>query len=234
MPYLVARRPEIQAGHIQITDLFPNQSLANPTIDPKPQGPFYVRPADFGTAFGSTPVLISSGNEVIVEQDSKGLTAYLLRHVENGLGEALTAQEAVLVANEVKAFVEAGLQISNADLNTAVANAGLASDFDGNATTSNGVVEDVIRILSGETYILPAGTKIQDGNGAFIPVIGDAGLQSDVRRLVDRDASWKVSLSSGSLRGLVSTLPEGNDFAGAESRDPLITVYNSDGTLYPV
>lgn len=234
MPYLVARRPEIQAGHIQITDLFPNQSLANPTIDPKPQGPFYIRPSNFGTDFGSVPVLISSGNQVVVEQDATGLSAYLLRHVEDGTGEALTAQEAVAIAEQIKELVVTGAQISNVDLNTAVTNTGLASDFDGLASTSNGVVEEVIRILSGESYILTAGTKIQDGNGAFIPVIGDAGLQSDVRRLVERDASWKISLSSGGLRGLVSTLPETNDFAGVKSRDPLITVYNADGTLYPV
>jgi hypothetical protein len=208
--------------------------LANPTIDPKPQGPFYIRPADFGTAFGSTPILISSANEVIVDQEAKGLSAYLLRHVEDGTGEALTAQEALTIAGLIKTRVVAGAQISNADLNNAVADAGLPSDFDGTATTSNGAVEDVIRILSGETYILPAGTKIQDGAGAFIPVLGDAGLQSDARRLVTKDASWQISLSSGSLRGLVSTLPEDNDFAGAKSRQPLITVYNSDGTLYPV
>lgn len=234
MPYLVARRSEIQSGHIMITDLFPNQSLANPTIDPKPQGPFYIKPANFGSSFGQTPNLISNGQEVIVESDAYGLVAYLLRHVEDGTGAAITVLNAVAISDAIKALVRTGAAITANALNNAVIAGGLASDFDGSGTTSNGEVEHVLRILAGESYVLSKGVKIQDAQGAFIPVLADAGFQDDVRKLVDRDASWKISLAQGSLRGLVDALPVENNFAGGTSTDPLITVYNSDGTLYPV
>jgi hypothetical protein len=232
MPYLVARRSEIKSGHIMITDLFPNQSLANPTIDPKPQGPFYIKPAIFGSSFGETPNLISNGQEVIVESNAFGLVAYLLRHVEDGTGASLTVSEAVEIANAVKVLVRSGAVINAVALNTAATAGGLVTDFDGNGTTSNGEVDHVLRILSGESYVLSKGSKIQDGQGNFVPVIADAGFQGDVRRLVNKDASWKISLAQGSLRGLVSATE--NEFAGGTSTDPLLTIYNNDGTLYPV
>lgn len=232
MPYLVARRSEIKSGHIMITDLFPNQSLANPTIDPKPQGPFYIKPANFGSSFGETPNLISNGQEVIVESDAYGLVAYLLRHVEDGAGAAITVLNAIAISDAIKVLVRSGAVINANALNNAVVAGGLASDFDGGGTSSNGEVEHVLRILAGESYVLSKGTKIQDAQGAFIPVLADGGFQGDVRRLVSKDASWKISLAQGSLRGLVSATE--NEFAGGTSTDPLLTIYNADGTLYPV
>ena len=43
MPYIIARRPEIQNGSVQITDLFPNESQRNLVNDPRGQGPFLCK-----------------------------------------------------------------------------------------------------------------------------------------------------------------------------------------------
>ena len=235
MPYIVARRVEVQAGALQITDLIPNQSLANPTVDARPQGPFYVRPADFGAKFGSIPQITSTQSQRTLSSEARGVSAYLLRHVENGANEALTATEAVDIAKEIETLVRNGSVINAKALNDAcVAVLGVGRDFDGTATNSQGVVEEMLRILAGETYILPQGAEIQDAQGNFVPVIGDTGLQSDVRTLVERDASWKISLAQGTLRGLVDPQPETSVFGGGDSLEPLVTLYKADGTLYSI
>ena len=55
-----------------------------------------------------------------------------------------------------------------------------------------------------------------------------------MRTLVERDSSWKISFSEGSLAGLTSVRDavNGDLFAGVRSTSPLLTVYNDDGTLY--
>ena len=235
MPYIVARRVEVQAGALQITDLIPNQSLANPTVDARPQGPFYVRPADFGAKFGSIPHITSTLSKRTLSSEARGVSAYILRHVENGANAALTATQAVDIAKEIEALVRSGAVINAKALNDACVDVlGAGRDFDGTATNSNGVVEEMIRILAGESYILPQGAEIQDEQGNFVAIIGDAGLQRDVRTLVEKDASWKVSLLQGTLRGLVDPQPATSVFGGGDSLDPLVTLYQADGELYPV
>lgn len=221
MPFIVAKSSSIQNGSVMVTDLFPNQSQANPAIDPQPQGPFYVRAPEYGHGAGKTP-LLNSTSGISFASAGEGLVSYLLRRVadhNNGAGSlAITLANAIAIAEAIQARLEGGLSITDANLNALVlAEVGNASDFDGSGSDSSGDAAEVLAILAGETYLVSAGTQIETALGAYVPVLADAGFQGNRRSLVDRDSSWRISRQEGVLGGL--------EAAG------LVSLYNSDGTL---
>jgi hypothetical protein len=221
MPFIVAKSSSIQNGSVMVTDLFPNQSQANPAIDPQPQGPFYVRAPEYGHGAGKTP-LLNSTSGISFASAGEGLVSYLLRRVadhNNGGGSlAITLANAIAIAEAIQARLEAGQSLTDANLNALVlAEVGNASDFDGSGSDSSGDAAEVLAILAGETYLVSAGTQIETALGAYVPVLADAGFQGNRRSLVDRDSSWRISRQEGVLGGL--------ETAG------IVTLYNSDGTL---
>ena len=242
MPFILARRSEIQNGSIQITDLFPNATQSNPGIDPRPQGPFYVRVPNIG-ASGQTRPFIKTNTDGSLEflKRCNGLVAYLIAHVEAdpggnaGDGPALTVVEAEAVADLIITRVRAGGTVTLANVNddlTAVA--GGATDLDGAAGNSNstGSLAEVLAILAGEDYIINGGVSIQTAGGVFAPVIAPGTLGTTMRTLVPNDSSWKISFSEGVLSGLTGVQNANRAFAGVKSATPLLTVYNDDGTIY--
>jgi len=242
MPFILARRSQIQNGSIQITDLFPNATQANLVNDPRPQGPFYVRVANIGST-GRTRPFIKTNADGSLEflTQCNGLVAYLIANVEvdpggnGGDGPALTVPEAEEVAGLILARVQAGGTVTllnvNADL-TAVA--GGATDLDGQLAGSNstGSLVEVLAILAGEDYIVNAGVAIQTAGGVKAAVIAPGTLGTTMRTLVPQDSSWKISFSEGVLAGLVGAQNPNLAFAGVKSATPLLTVYNDDGTIY--
>ena len=241
MPFILARRSEIQNGSIQITDLFPNVSQRNLTNDPIGQGPFYVRVANIG-AIGKTRPFIKTNADGSLEflQSCNGLVAYLLANVHadfGGAGDALTVPQAETAASLILGRVQAGQTLQVGDINTILSGADVvdaATDLDGAAVGSNstGSVTEVLAILAGEDYTVAGGVPIQAANGAFAPVIAPGNLGTTMRTLVPNDSSWKISFSEGSLAGLVANQPVNLAFAGVKSTTPLLTVYNDDGTIY--
>lgn len=221
MPFIVAKSSSIQNGSVMVTDLFPNQSQANPTVDPAPQGPFYVRAPEYGHGAGKTP-LLNSASGISFASAGEGLVSYLLRRVadhNNGGGSlAITLANAIAIAAAIQARLEGGLSLSNADLTGLVlAEVGNASDFDGSGSDSSGEASEVLAILAGETYLVLAGTQIQTALNAYVPVLADAGFQGNRRSLVAKDSSWQISRQAGVLGGL--------ETAG------IVSIYNSDGSL---
>lgn len=110
----------------------------------------------------------------VVAATNYGLIAYLREHVNLDPGTTntiLTSAQAVAMAAAITALVDAGSNVDAAALNAAAATATVlvgASDFDGTVVGSSlsfGAVEDVLRLLSGETYVLPINT-ILCANGA--------------------------------------------------------------------
>ena len=241
MPFIIARRSEIQNGSIQITDLFPNATQSNPGIDPRPQGPFYVRVANIG-ATGRNRPLIKTNSDGSLEFLSKcnGLVAYLIANVEadhGGAADALTIPQAEEAASQILARVRGGLKLEVGDVNTIlsgaqVVNAATFLDGEGNPSDSTGKLSEVLAILAGEDYIVAAGTPIQDDAGAFQNGINPGVLGSTMRTLVPQDSSWKISFSEGVLGGLVGAQDPKLAFAGVKSATPLLTVYNDDGSIY--
>jgi len=211
MPYIVVRDASAQNGSIQIHDLAFNKSQANPVLDPVPQSPVHVRTPVWGIEFGKLPVLNTVGANVTTQGSATGVLAYILRRVEDGNGDALTVPNAVAIVNGIKTIVEGG-----GVLNLAALDALVPADFDGAGSNSTGDVEELIRIISGESYTVPSTTQIQD-NGGLIAVLADDFFGSDVKRLVTNDLSWRTSFESGALRALTA--------------NNTVTLYEPDGAL---
>ena len=234
MPFILARRAEIQNGSVQITDLFPNASQSNPGIDPKPQGPFYVRTANIGATGRTRPFIkTNADNSTEFLQSCNGLVAYLIANVEadvNNDADALTVPEAEEIATGILARVRAGQILTLAEINTVCD--GVSADSGLDQGNSTGSVSDVLSILAGEDYNVNAGVPIQDAAGNFAIVVGAGYLGMSMRKLVPNDSSWKISFSEGTLGGLVSYQPVNLAFAGVKATTPLLTVYNDDGTIY--
>ena len=234
MPFILARRSEIQNGSVQITDLFPNATQSNPGIDPRPQGPFYVRVANIG-ATGRTRPFIKTNTDGSLEflQKCNGLIAYLIANVEavpNAAANALTIPEAEEIADGIVALVRAGAILTLAEINKICD--GVSADSGLDQGDSTGSVVSILSILAGEEYTVNAGVPIQDAGGDFVNGIDPGTLGSTMRTLVANDSSWKISFSEGTLAGLVSAQPADLQFAGVKSTTPLLTVYNNDGTIY--
>jgi hypothetical protein len=236
MTFIIARREEIQNGSVQITDLFPHQSQRNLVNDPKPQGPFQVRVPVLGTEFGSIPKLIAKGNERSFDGEGLGLVSYILVHIEDGAnGDALTLDQAKGIVSDIISAVRGGTKLEIADLTAIIkAQVNAGSDFDGFGGNSSGEVSHILRILSGESYKVPNGTSIQDAQGNYIPVVGDYFFGNNIRRLVQNDMSWKTSIAQGQLRAFTTVKDpvHGDLFAGVKSTSPMLSIYNSDGSLY--
>ena len=234
MPFILARRSEIQNGSIQITDLFPNATQSNPGIDPRPQGPFYVRVANIG-ATGRTRPFIKTNTDDSLEflQSCNGLIAYLIANVEadpNGDADALTIPEAEEIADGLMTRVRAGQTLQLADINAVCNGVSAGSGLDQGDST--GTVVSVLSILAGEAYTVNGGVPIQDAGGDFVNGIDPGTLGTTMRTLVANDSSWQISFSEGTLAGLVANQPVNLQFAGVKSTTPLLTVYNDDGTIY--
>lgn len=234
MPFILARRSQIQNGSIQITDLFPNATQANLVNDPRPQGPFYVRVANIGAIGRTRPIIkVNADTSLAFLTRCNGLVAYLIANVEadpNGAADALTVVEAEEIAQGILARVQDGLALDLNGINGVCNGVSAGSGLDQGDST--GSVAEVLAILAGEDYIVNAGTPIQDAGGDFANGIAPGSLGTTMRTLVPQDSSWKISFSEGVLGGLVGAQDANKAFAGVKSATPLLTVYNDDGTIY--
>lgn len=236
MPFIIARRSEIQNGSVQVTDLFPNDSQRNLVNDPKGQGPFYVRVANIGSTGPSRPIIkVNADTSTEFLREAKGLVAYLVANIEadpNGAADALTIAEAEQIADGLLTRVRAGQSLTAVNVNAVCDGVSAASGIgQGNSTAT---LTDILSILAGEEYTVAGGIPVQAANGTFAAVVGPGVLGSTMRTLVPNDASWKISFSEGSLRSLttVRDAVNGDLFAGVRSTSPLLTVYNNDGSIY--
>jgi len=232
--YLIARRAEVQSGSVMVTDLFPNESQRNTAIDPVGAGPIYVRQVDLGVKGKFRSILSTDPNTSVISfhREARGLVAFLIKNVASGAnGDALTVAEATIGAKLILKEVRDGNALTAARVNDILDDntvGGAGTDI-----TANSSISELLRVLSGETYVVKAGSSIQAGNGAFIPDLNaSAGFQNDVRHPVDGDSSWLLSAEEGVLAGLKSDRSAKVGFAGVLTTDPIVTVYNSDGSLF--
>ena len=234
MPFILARRSEIQNGSIQITDLFPNVSQRNLVNDPIGQGPFYVRVANIG-ATGKNRPLIKTNTDGSLEflRKCNGLVAYLIANVEadpGNVADALTVVEAEQIADGILTLVRTGAILTLAEINKVCDGVSGGSGLDQGDST--GSVVSILSILAGEEYTVNAGVPIQDAGGDFVNGIDPGTLGDTMRSLVANDSSWKISFSEGVLSGLTGAQDATKAFAGVKSATPLLTVYNDDGSIY--
>lgn len=228
MPFICLRRTDIPNSTLQVTDFWPNKSQANPAIDPQPQGPRYVsQPA--------APALVAlsstGGAQRFFGVAQSGLSAYLLANVQVGAaGPALTPAQALTAANALVAAMRTGAVLNLAAINAILNAAAAGATLTGNSST--GAITDVLRILSGATYTVPAGAVVQVAGPTFNPQASPAAWNAanfDFDTYVDvnvADSSFYISLAQGKLNGFTSP-----SFSYKGTTGAALVVYDNAGAV---
>ena len=220
-PVICIRDASIKNGQLMVKDLFPNRSLANPVIDPAPQGPRYLRVVE-------TPTLPTLTGTVIAKTVS-GLAAYCLVTFDQGAaGANITPAESVLIAEAIISEMRTGGDLETADIN------GLIAPLQGLAGTGIGLgastatVNNILQILGGATFTVPAGYDLEDAQNAaqFLSEADQASSFSEFfNPVLFEDSSFWISLAQGDLLGLKSSR---TDRSGTVL-DPFVVVYSGTG-----
>lgn len=230
MPFICTRRADIPEGLVRVDDLWPRKAPRESAIyDPVPQGDLYLRQPLNERVF----VAERAAAERLVRTDFRGLTAYILDAFSSPVGEALTGQEAHAVAVALIERMRDGESLTLADhidIHTAELG-GPPADFVATAVT------DTLRILSGESYLLPAGSLLQDDGGDWVPELAGQWEGKAVGRdsyydsyydgrFVYNNSDLRKSMSAGRIFGFLRS-----DFRHLGVEGPAVVVYNDNGTL---
>lgn len=213
-PAICVRDTAISNGQLMVKDLWPNRSQANPVLDPVAQGPRYLRVVE-----NELPVVAND----TVSRAVKGLTAYLLANLEDGAGARITVTNAVNMASPIIALMRAGAPITEAVLvapagpiKAEIAGAGLG------VGDSTATLNDILQILAGARYVVPAGHILEVG-GAFQQP-SDFFDYTVMSPIVEEDSSFWISLAQGDILGMKSPRTVKNVVL-----DPYVVVYDGEG-----
>lgn len=225
MPFICLRRTDIPNSTLQITDLWPNKSQYNPVIDPPAVGPLYINAP-------VTNTVTLSGAFAFVA-DTVGLAAYLTVNVQRagGGGSALLPANATNMANAIITRMRSGLSLALADINALLAGVVAGTVLTGGGSLSTGAVADVLRILSGTPYTVPAGTTVEAA-GVFTPQGSPAAFNASCfndsfQIILPTDDSFYKSLSYGKINGF-----KDSGFVYLGTAGAAITVYDNAGGVF--
>lgn len=192
--YIVPRRSDVVGLGIGLTDLKPNAGQKNSIYDGQHQNVYVQESLDArgapvvnGLVYVSGPLnstmtanavaddTTGGGDDVTAMAATNfGLAAYLKDRVHRaGIAAAnngeLAFAECNAAADLITADVEAGVTLNLARINVHLAATVAQTDLTGASGNSKsfGSVEDIMRILSGEVYRLPALTIIENVAGQF-------------------------------------------------------------------
>lgn len=219
-PAICIRDTSISNGQILVKDMWPNRSQANPVVDPAPQGPRYLRVTEATTL----PVVAAGA----VTTEVSGLAAYLLVNLDDGtndpaVGAAIAEADAKTIADALVAEMRAGNSLDLAAINVVIA-ATVATAGVGIAT-STASVEDILQILAGARYTVPAGHVVEVA-GEFQPVATSFFDYSVMSPVLEEDSSFWISVAKGDLLGLKSTRTVDGVVV-----DPYVVVYDGLGNV---
>ena len=209
--YIVLARNDLDDSLLQVLDLRPNASQFSPAYDGQDNvqthnSTHYL--LDGVNAAVATVAGAGGGASLDTAAVTYGLSAYLLDHVEDtGGNESLTAAEAVAISGLIEADVAAGVALTLARINVHINNpAGVAgSDLDGTLGNSTGTVEEILRILAGERWRLPAASQVRTNPGLFDAVVRGAFVTAANVELPDSVRTTQTAARA--LRGRSSTSP---------------------------
>ena len=191
---------------LQVTDLWPYKSQRG-IYSPQGLGPFYCNQA------ANNAVTVAGGATTAVVE---GLTAYLIANLDSAATTVnFTAAEAATVAGLIFTDVYTGAARPgdtaigsariNVHANATVAGAGLNTNAgpDGNAapTLAQHVV-NILQILSGARFTLPAGTANNTavpGTGTYNSQVMNQAQFLAAARIADTDSSLNNSMLNGQL-----------------------------------
>lgn len=220
MPYITMRRTDIPNGILQVWDLWPNDSQRNYTLDPPGQSG-YVRQIPLNQTVATT-----GAGPILTVRDYCGLAAYLIDNVEDSSTTALTAAVANAASLLIIGRVRGGLPLLLADVDAALIAAGATAGTGLTAGNSTGVLAEVLALLAGAKYMLPAGSEIEDAGNLFVPGPHGAFEEPPHTRLVLQTGAFNVSNGAGLLFGYKQPVFEYNGVLG-----PAVTIFADNGAL---
>lgn len=186
--FFIPLRNDLGGLNLQIVELTPNTSQKNSVYDGEGQSGYihFMSDAPGETVVsGNSYVSGSRTTSPLADTDEDGFTfttaaefgllAYLRERVHVNPGDDtdyLTSGEAEDIVSDILSRVMAGSSLTASDINSIINSnvSGNDSDLTGDAAGSSsfGSVEDILRILSGETYLVKAGTILADDGGEFM------------------------------------------------------------------
>lgn len=226
--FVTLKRTDIPNGTLLIRDLWPNPSQYNPVIDPLPQGPFYI-----SNPSNSKVTVVVNGESRTLKKASTGLTAYLLATMNgagNGAGgfNSLTQAQAESIADAILVAMRAGNPL--ADTNIETIGQGVVAAVDLAQSTIS--VPNILAILSGAVFTLPAGHVIQNvgaGSGVFaslsIPNQAQYFVGDNNQRILTSDLA--VSSAEGALSVMLT-----DNFTYKNVQAQAVVIYKDDGAVY--
>ena len=237
--FLLLRRADIPNGSLQIDDIRSPSEHSNQ--GPRIQGPIYLRQPDNERTFTAVG---SSASERVYRTAFSGLAAYVQDNFSDPAGAMITDGDAM----------DAALALINR------VRMGWALDWDSIEVTLTGVLgggpkdtsmgdagptffpSEIMRILGGETYTVPAGSVLQNqfGNWLYIrrgSFVRQTGIGSSdpidyydayyaAGGFIFNESGFKASQAGGKVAGFSSP-----SFTYLGVSGPAITVYNDNGTL---
>lgn len=220
--YICVTRSDLGRGLLQVLDLKPNKSQQNLVYDPPAQTKYLNRLQN------DTVATVGSG-PISTQADYKGVAAYLIDHVEaGGLAAgtaALTASEANSAAAAIVALVDAGSAVTLSAVNAAIAGVVADSELTNvGGSASTGDLEELLRILAGGEYLVPAGSVVDTDGSTFVTTVSGSFLDTD-QEIYDTSA-FKLSNAEGQLSKLKAATFEYDGTAGAA-----VVVYDNTGAV---
>lgn len=217
--YIVVARNDLADNALQVLDLKPNTSQMTPYDAYAAHQGGQTGYLSWEPQNDTVALTVGAGGLYTTNAAYKGLAAYFVDNVENVQGGnlALTAAQANAIAAAILVRAASGLTLALADINTVINTAigGLASsDLNGVVVNSysTGTVVEVLRILAGEVYRVPAAAQVANAANAF-PGTGVAhtrlgayvaATDSDYR--YTRKFIYTGSLNLSCLSGVLSKL----------------------------
>lgn len=223
MPFICERRTDIPNGVLQVSDLWPNKSKTWGGGNPVAQGPRYLR-----QPVSETVVTTANADQRTITNEVSGLAAYLIANIENQAGgtPALTATEANTIAAALLTRMRTGAAMAEANVNTVIAATVAASGF-GVGNSTGGIME-LLSILSGREYTLPAGYEVQDAGAAFVPMVNnDTYFNEDTYTYLLGTDSVLISANAGVLSKLSSAT-----FSYGGTTGAAVVVYDDTGAVF--
>jgi len=221
MPFIIMRRTDIPDGSLQYVDLKPNTSQ---------RSLIYDGPGRTGYVHNIPDVLIedlvAAGPPLASTAELQGVAAYLIGHIDTtavGGSAVFTGAEADAAAGGLVAAAQAGTVLDLAAVDAVLAGVVAGTSLTGGGST--GVLTELLEVMAGSQWIIPAGTDLSDGGGLFAGTVGAFGVR--VRNTIDT-GSFQLSIAKGNLAGMLDA-----NFTYLDTQGAAVTVYADDGTLLP-
>jgi len=217
MPYLCKIRTDIPDAILQILDLRPNESQRNLIYEPRGQNKYLDRVTN------DTVAVVAN---VTVAQ-YEGVAAWLIDTIEDsGDGGSLTAAEANTIALALIARMDTGAAMDTASVNGVIQATVAASGI--GIGNSVGTLAQLLQILAGGEYVLPAGSAANPGAAQF-DATQDGAFTAGQYLQTRQSGALDISLGDGHLAQFTAAT-----YSYAGTTGAAVVVYNDDGTVRTV